>query len=111
MYMGLKSGFADHMADTGDTIDRSNRVFQVTGTSHKSVDSCEANNVMSSLLSRCNGPYSQLSQDEETYGIGWQPFTGTGVLNNSAPEYIFHSASSLDGVQFLGLLSWYSGGG
>ncbi|CAL8108414.1 unnamed protein product [Calicophoron daubneyi] len=74
-------------------------------------DSCIVVNKMRPLFKDCYASYDISTQDEEPYGVGWTDFQGDLYSNNSSPEYWYHTSSQLNGMVYLGDVSWYAGGG
>ncbi|CAH8872331.1 unnamed protein product [Trichobilharzia szidati] len=74
-------------------------------------DSCNVHNLATHLFKHCYATYDIFKEDKTDYGISWVAFQGNEKSNNSAPEYVYQSASQLKGYPYLGLITWYSGGG
>ncbi|CAH8648338.1 unnamed protein product [Heterobilharzia americana] len=72
---------------------------------------CNVYHSATHLFKRCYGAYDMFNQDEETYGVSWVKFQGDEKSNNSAPEYVYQTASQLKGYPYMGQITWYSGGG
>lgn len=72
---------------------------------------CNLVKPMDKVIKECNVAYSFMTEDKSTKGVGWVPFNGTENANNSAYEYVYRSASELDGFPYWAVHNMYSGGG
>lgn len=66
---------------------------------------------MRPMVKNCYSVYDIHQQDEQPYGVGWIPFEGNTRRNNSSPEFAYTSQKDLDGMPYMGEVTWYSGGG
>jgi len=69
---------------------------------------CEPSAIVKNVVDKCNVKYSTQSEDMSDYGIGWEFLNET---TNYQSEYIYKSASILDGYPFWAVHNVYSGGG
>ncbi|XP_061175461.1 uncharacterized protein LOC133184410 [Saccostrea echinata] len=73
--------------------------------------SCRVADAMQSIVHECNDEYDMREQDEENYGIGWNPVYQNATYTTEREEYSYTEPSVLDGYPYMGDRFLYSGGG
>ncbi len=63
------------------------------------------------VIHECNTQYSYFSEETRTFGVGWIPFNGTAISNNSKSEYHYQTGMDLDSWPYWAVHALYGGGG
>lgn len=75
-------------------------------------DFCTVDPMFYNIVDACIKPYSFADSDTANYGMEWKPFVWLNkTTNNSAEQFVYRTASELDGYVFVGKISTYQGDG
>ena len=72
---------------------------------------CDTVPKMEPLIPDCYAPYSIYDEETGNFGVGWEPLVGNSTIFDTKPEYIYRTASEMEGWPFLGGHAMYGGGG